>query len=81
MRPNCPIACSAFSPPRSTMSFPFQKPKVQCSLNDAIAHSIPLYWKWGKPHFTVSSTSGQASCTTSRRCARIGRAKGAALAM
>ena len=62
-------------------SEPFQNPKAQCSLNAAMLHNRPLYWKWGKLHFIVSSASGQAACTTSRRCARIGRAKSADFAM
>ena len=62
-------------------SDPFQKPNAQCALNDAMLQSIPLYMKCGKLHFMVSSTSGQAACTTARKCSRIGCAKSADLAM
>ncbi len=81
MRPKLPIASSAAAPLPSTTRAPFQKPNVQCCLNDAMLHSIPLYMKWGKLHFIVSSTSGQAPCTTWRRWVRIGLAKSADLAM
>src|SRR5262245_38330879 len=58
--------------PRSTSSWCFQKPNVQCALYDANPPSMPLYMNVGCPHFTVSSTSGHASCTTARMWVRIG---------
>ena len=67
IRPNCPIAVSTDPSPFSTMSEPFQKPNAQCSLNEAMLHSRPLYSKWGKLHFMVSTTSGQAPWMVSRR--------------
>src|SRR5216683_6435300 len=55
---------------------------TQCSLNAAIPHMILLaYMKVGALHFNVSSQSGQASCTSLRRCLRIGFANPADFAM
>src|SRR5450830_1161293 len=60
---------------------PFQKPKEQWALNADIPHSMPLYSKWGRLHFIVSLTSGQAAWMVSRRVVRMGWAKAGAAAM
>ena len=52
-----------------------QKMNAACSLKAAIPHRIfPPYIQVGDLHLRVSSASGQASCTSSLRCRRIGRA-------
>lgn len=44
-----------------SISVCFQKPNVQCCLNDANPHKMPLYSKLGMLHFMVSTTSGHVS--------------------
>jgi hypothetical protein len=80
MRPNWP----ADMMPRSsspTISDPFQKLIAQCCLNEAIMQRMPLWVNAGTDHFISSFASGTAACTTSRMCARIGRANSGLFAM
>jgi hypothetical protein len=82
MRPKWPIASSRAPALSPTTCAPFQKPNAACSLNDAMLQRIPSsYMKCGNDHFTVSSTSGHAACTTARRCVRMGFAKSADFSM
>src|SRR5678815_1994104 len=83
MRPNSPMADSRVSASDLccfASNSPFQKPKAQWSLKEAILHRIPLYMKCGNPYFSSSCTSGHPACTTDRRCLKIGLAKSADLA-
>ncbi len=84
MRPRLPIASSAFVLPRLAIPCIFwcQNQTAQCALKAAIPQRMRPPWvNEGMLHLIVSSASGQPSCTSFRRCRRIGWAKGADLAM
>ena len=78
--PNWPIA-PAFGLP-SPISCPRQKLIAAWALKAAMTSRIlPSIVKAGALHFSVSSASGAAAWMRLRTCSRIGRAKGAALAI
>ena len=78
MRPNCPIAVAgpaASRPPaRPARSRTRSAPRTPpCCRRCRRPRSA------GKPHLIVSSISGHPSCTSARRCRRIGRANASGL--